>query len=833
MDSNLNQLAPITDFDKAYILAQQALENGFRGTTFPELYTWLKGRLDLTGLSNTAGLPEDFPEPGSTLETTNPQGWTIIGPGTYNKILSGTISIASDEFGFAQFDGVDFNRILKIKMPKVLIENEILKDGNNASSTGAVYRYINGGSSIYGENKVLSSYVTNPVPTTTLATYIFDKVYNEETRIPDLTYYGVVEGLMLLCVFSRNGNQLSRSGFLEINIKLGENTLVSPKDQLIVPAGGMFGIAVGAAYVGRIGWLSSSTDADYYARVGASTPAFDLPASKVSSGGIGLKFTYEPTKVIGKRVDSIYEDMKALKGIEYTGGWMTQLNGLMADYLSNPDYVTLDFTTGSQSVKQVNVLPPGERVFVRFSAKVIEGGTAKMILGFFATINSEPASYEFELTEEEKSFEFELLGSNGDIGFGILAANNFGQKIAFRDFTVVGLNTVEGLAKRLDREEADLTMPDSFCLDNIFGSLSRYDKKVLVIKGGIDSLIRNNAGGPIPNLEPIHERPPGLGDGNTLLRRVYDLVSWNRPVWRRLNHPLAWTKTGLWTTVNNGTIWEGKDLTDVYHTTNAPGASASITVPAGYENFSLICRKGTDSGSIEIYVNNVLRETVDTLKPNAGHTGNPFHRVDIFELPAGQDNVIKIVNKSTNTKPIFVWGSGYWSGSTTMVFNVAHGGHTLNDYLTQHFEDEVMDQKPDAFILELPLMNEARVNDIPLALQSLKTMLDRLEGIELLTMSTNPMGLTQDRLTNWYTSHSPMEPINEALKAELWRRKKGYVGILESFKKTGYSLGFTLESGELGFKYTTDGQHQNPEGMLKWWNILLPIFKQMPIYLES
>lgn len=125
MDSNLNQLAPITDFDKAYILAQQALENGFRGTTFPELYTWLKGKLDLTGLSNTAGLPEDFPEPGSTLEATNPQNWTILGPGTYNKVISGTITIPSDEFGFTQFDGVDFNRVLRVKIPSPPLSNTI------------------------------------------------------------------------------------------------------------------------------------------------------------------------------------------------------------------------------------------------------------------------------------------------------------------------------------------------------------------------------------------------------------------------------------------------------------------------------------------------------------------------------------------------------------------------------------------------------------------------------------------------------------------------------------------------------------------------------------
>lgn len=125
MDSNLNQLAPITDFEKAYVLAQQAHEMGFRGATFPELYIWMKGQLDLTGLSNTAGLPEEFPEPGTTLVGTNALDWTILGPGTYNKILSGTITIANDEFGFTQFDGTDFNRTLKVKMPMVGIEDNL------------------------------------------------------------------------------------------------------------------------------------------------------------------------------------------------------------------------------------------------------------------------------------------------------------------------------------------------------------------------------------------------------------------------------------------------------------------------------------------------------------------------------------------------------------------------------------------------------------------------------------------------------------------------------------------------------------------------------------
>ncbi|GEM_PF-4303500 len=48
MDSNANQLATI-DFDKAYIIAQQPHENGFRASPIPEFTQWLNVRLDLQG----------------------------------------------------------------------------------------------------------------------------------------------------------------------------------------------------------------------------------------------------------------------------------------------------------------------------------------------------------------------------------------------------------------------------------------------------------------------------------------------------------------------------------------------------------------------------------------------------------------------------------------------------------------------------------------------------------------------------------------------------------------------------------------------------------------
>lgn len=117
MESKLNNLPPVSDFDSAYMLAQQAHENGFRGSTFLELWIWIKQRLDLIGLDNTAGLPEEFPAPGSTLSADSKGQWTVLTPGTYNKVTSGTIVVDENQFAFAQYDGVDYNNVRIVDLP--------------------------------------------------------------------------------------------------------------------------------------------------------------------------------------------------------------------------------------------------------------------------------------------------------------------------------------------------------------------------------------------------------------------------------------------------------------------------------------------------------------------------------------------------------------------------------------------------------------------------------------------------------------------------------------------------------------------------------------------
>src|SRR5690606_17707784 len=133
---NLNQLAPISDFDNAYVLAQQAHEQGFRGSTFADLYVWLKSKLDLLGLSNTAGLPETFPTDGDILSAADAGQWTILGPGTYHQPGYPSIEVAEGTVVFAQFDGTQYSIQREVEMPKNTVKDEVIDNTEAVSGIG-------------------------------------------------------------------------------------------------------------------------------------------------------------------------------------------------------------------------------------------------------------------------------------------------------------------------------------------------------------------------------------------------------------------------------------------------------------------------------------------------------------------------------------------------------------------------------------------------------------------------------------------------------------------------------------------------------------------------
>ena len=49
MDSQLNKLSPLIDFDNALVPGQMPNENAFRSAPFKDLVGWLQGQLDIRG----------------------------------------------------------------------------------------------------------------------------------------------------------------------------------------------------------------------------------------------------------------------------------------------------------------------------------------------------------------------------------------------------------------------------------------------------------------------------------------------------------------------------------------------------------------------------------------------------------------------------------------------------------------------------------------------------------------------------------------------------------------------------------------------------------------
>lgn len=766
----------------------------------------------------TVGSPTSLVAP----ETTEYR-WMKASPGEYTFGANPYSAAVGKEWIFEWLSGTWSLKDMG-ELPVNPISNIVQKEGDKSTSQKAVFDYINEkGDSIGNQN--VAGFTTDYVQA--IQSVIFDKVFIKESQVKKVTVFSPVAGPISLRTYTKSGNVVTVYKSIIVDLVVGINVFDLSSLDLIGPTGGVAGFTVNnTTLTGRVGFNTSFPNGNVYIH-NADTSSFTLPA-KSTSASVGVYFEFGNTGLV-PRVGELESKIQNFNGIDITKMFVAS-NGFTPDFVSNPDYMRLSFTSGNQSVVVTDVIKENEEKYLTFTAKTLSGSIS-LIVGFFSSTLMPPITTKVAVTSVEQEFSIPIKGhASMDIYIGSLMSDNTGATVLIKEIGLKNEDSLYVLDKRLAvLEGVNVTMPDSFLTDTIFKSISRYDKKSRTFKYMTDSLISNGSGGPIPNIEPPHESPPRLLDGNGLARRFYDLISWNKPKWRRFSHP-SWTKTGTWTSFNNNTVWEGTGLTDIYHKNETPGSYTEMTVPLGNENFALICRIGASSGVINIYVNGVLKTTVNTLKAGAGHTGNPLHKVEINDLPSGQDNVIRIENAPANTNPIYAWGGCYWTGTTAFVFNVAHGGHTLSEYLIQHFSDEVTDQMPDAVIMELPLMNEAGRKLPHLAVYALNVMLDRLKDVEILTMSCNPMGLTQNKLINYYTLDQKI--YKDQLKQILYDRNVSYVGIQEAFEKTGISLGYTPESGELGFKYTTDGQHQNPEGMRKWWNILLPIFKGMPLYNE-
>lgn len=713
---------------------------------------------------------------------------------------------------------------------KPIAASSVVKDGGAPVSQGAVYETIFGGTFIFGEGKTLNSYSVNPSATNT-ATYVINNRYANRSIINRLRCNCVVAGKVLFRSYSADGNVLTPFRNVTIDLVVGINDVVT---SLEVPKGGMTSMTItGENYLGRIGWLSTAPEADYYP-VGGNTgsAAFTLP-NKATVGGFGVTIYSSAIDSVQSQINAQASSMSGIYkafGKKITNEWVPEFGGLVPDYTTNPGYTTLNFTSANQSIKIGNALPANEIKAVAFKAKQSAGGSPMFVtVGLFASVPSPPKTFRILVTETEQTFSLDIEGSNGNISIGIIAADNGVRQMMFRDFTVYSASDLDSAAEKISTVKA----PQSFNLGTVFSSIQVFDKPLTKIGVIGDSLMANDTGGAIPNVESsVSERPIRLGQSNSISRRLYDYLSVNKPQFRRLDNA-AWVKTGTWTKLNSTGFFEPIYANETYHSSQA-GATASITVPAGKENFAFICRIGTASGSIEAYLNGVLYKTIDTLKANAGHTGNPYKTVEILGLPSGQANTIEIRAKASNTNSIYLWGGFYWSGNTLMVYNTGHGGHNLQQLIDNHLDDEVVDNNFDAILFEHTLMNDtARMADsgttLSQSIAALKTILDnKIKGKDLLMMSCQPYGIDpQVTSRNYYAQYPGMEGVKDSLKQVVFDYKLPYIDVFDVFKKKVQNRGGTLAGGESGLWYTWDGQHQSEFGMEVFWNIIKPVFSRI------
>lgn len=368
-----------------------------------------------------------------------------------------------------------------------------------------------------------------------------------------------------------------------------------------------------------------------------------------------------------------------------------------------------------------------------------------------------------------------------------------------------------------------------------FNKASKTLHKVAIL--GSSVMANGNLAGDIPvEFDEGDKYRPLRLTHNTVARRIYDLMSWNKANHIRLD-ATEFTKSGTWTAVNDTTVFEPIYDNETYHESTEANAYVEITVPDGKENFSFICAKDASFDTLAITLNGGSiaaygAATVDCARArlHASDIGNHYFTVTYEGLPAGA-NVIRIA-KGNNTNKVRIWGGFYWSGNTLIVQNVAHNGHTMQDLINQHLDAEITGNAFDHVMFQITLGNEI-ANEISVAgsVTYLNTILTTyLHETNLLITDCHPFGIDPaNPETNYYADWTDptMEEYTIFYKLKCWDEIRSFVNVFNSFKKQIIADGGSLIGGEAGLTYTTDGMHLSPAGNAKWMEILTPIFSKI------
>lgn len=503
-------------------------------------------------------------------------------------------------------------------------------------------------------------------------------------------------------------------------------------------------------------------------------------------------------------------------------GWVAGLGGA-SWFTKNDGSITLNTLAGANlSIQLVEVLTIGRKYRIEVS---VDSDTQDATLQIGSNFSSSPNpanENRLVLNEGENLFNFTITASSPTLQVGAAAVASKTAVLVLNYIRVYSISELEDRLEALEGKSDTNNRPPSFYTDDFLQSFSKYDKPLTTLTIDGDSLMANEIGGPVPDFEG-EGRFPLMLSVNNIPRRVYDLISWNKPQWRNL-FDADWIKSG-WTDDKNSVLNRAHTLEHYYLSQN--GATASITIPAGYSNFAIICRKISSAGrslsvnmdGTPITVGNPVIQLSDTYT-------TAFHIEQYLGIDNSQSHAMQI----TASGACHVWGIFYWEGNTLAVSNVARGGHTLGG-LMQYFDADVTKNNPDAVLFEVTELNNLR-DSLDKTVSDLSWFVGQLKGKDHCFMSCNPLGrspLNPD--TNYYAMYDNpnQEQVNKAVHDYLYSVNEPFVDVFNAFKWKIQNRGGTLENGEGGLWYTQDGQHGSPDGQREWFNIIRYIFENKPI----
>lgn len=528
----------------------------------------------------------------------------------------------------------------------------------------------------------------------------------------------------------------------------------------------------------------------------------------------------------GQILDSITSNMDSQGLWQKSQGnpGMTFSGGLM----------TLTFTAANQNIYIPEIMVVGQKYAIIVRVRKVSGTLTALKFGAFPGTSTQTAT--INPSSEFLEYNLEITSGFTYFSIGVLSADNTGGvfeidyvKIISQQETVE-TKIQEGVVKFSD----NVTYSD---VGGVWGSLTRDGKALLKVAILGDSLLANPIGGNLPvEVDEGEGKRPQRLTFNTVARRIYDYLSWNKPTFRRIDDS-DWTKSGTWVATNTSSIFEPIYNNESMYVSTVANEYVEIAVPDGMENFAFICKEGSAQSPLTVTLNGGSiaaygETTIVNTYASPGHTGNPYKVVEYLGLPAGV-NTIRITRDAT-TSEAMIWGGFWWSGVTMIVQNIAHGGHTMVALISQHLNDELVRNKFDAVYFQITEMNEMGQQDLEASNESLKTILEEyLFEKEVLISSCNILGTDPtDGTPNYYTSVATVnnqKEMNTSFKKIVIGNRLPFVDLFTLFERKTLGLGGTLEGGDAGLLYTTDGQHGNPLGVTEWFNMLKPALKNTVI----